>query len=162
MTTVLITQCLQRDFVDPIGPSDPLPNLLHVGYSEAVRLLGADPSAGPLAQLIEWVRELPPAEIDLIHIRDWHDPEDPAQREHLRRFGPHCLQGSAGARLVLGMDEPALAADNTRIVDSITLNDFEGTDLVEQLDRIREAHGGGPLRVGVIGVWTEAKVSFLL
>jgi hypothetical protein len=35
MTTVLITQCLQRDFVDPIGPHDPLPNLLHVGYSEA-------------------------------------------------------------------------------------------------------------------------------
>ncbi|HEX4281841.1 MAG TPA: hypothetical protein VHZ27_13830, partial [Solirubrobacteraceae bacterium] len=30
MATVLITQCLQRDFVDPIGPHDPLPNLLHV------------------------------------------------------------------------------------------------------------------------------------
>ena len=36
MATVLITQCLQRDFVDPIGPHDPLPNLLHVGYSEAM------------------------------------------------------------------------------------------------------------------------------
>ena len=35
MTTVLITQCLQRDFVDPMGLHDPLPNLLHVGYSEA-------------------------------------------------------------------------------------------------------------------------------
>jgi hypothetical protein len=42
MSTVLITQCLQRDFVDPIGPHDPLPNLLHVGYSEAARLLGPD------------------------------------------------------------------------------------------------------------------------
>ena len=28
MATVLITQCLQRDFVDPIGPHDPLPNLV--------------------------------------------------------------------------------------------------------------------------------------
>jgi protein-tyrosine phosphatase/nicotinamidase-related amidase len=162
MTTVLITQCLQRDFVDPIGPSDPLPNLLHVGYSEAVRLLGADPSVGPLAQLMGWVHDLPSEEIDLIHIRDWHDPDDPAQREHLRRFGAHCLEGSAGARLVLGMDDRAVAADNARIVDSITLNDFEGTDLVAQLERIRDAHGGEPLRVGVIGVWTEAKVSFLL
>src|SRR5262249_25561149 len=27
---------------------------------------------------------------------------------------------------------------------------------------IRREHGGEPLRVGVIGVWTEAKVSFLL
>ena len=43
MATVLITQCLQRDFVDPIGPHDPLPNLLHVGYSEATRLLGPTP-----------------------------------------------------------------------------------------------------------------------
>jgi hypothetical protein len=25
MATVLITQCLQRDFADPIGPHDPLP-----------------------------------------------------------------------------------------------------------------------------------------
>lgn len=60
------------------------------------------------------------------------------------------------------MDQRAAAAANARTVDSITLNDFEGTDLVEQLKRIRAAHGGAPLKVGVIGVWTEAKVSFLL
>jgi protein-tyrosine phosphatase/nicotinamidase-related amidase/aminoglycoside phosphotransferase (APT) family kinase protein len=162
MATVLITQCLQRDFVDPIGPHDPLPNLLHVGYSEAARLLGPEPSAGPLAQLIDWARGLTPDVIDLIHIRDWHDPDDPSQREHLERFGAHCLQGSAGARLVLGMDERAMAATNERIVDSLTLNDFEGTDLAKQLARIRHAHGDEPLRVGVVGVWTEAKVSFLL
>ena len=162
MTTVLITQCLQRDFVDPIGPHDPLPNLLHVGYSEADRLLGPEPSAGPMAQLIDWVRSLATDAIDLIHIRDWHDPGDPAQREHLQQFGAHCLQGSSGARLILGMDERAMAAANERIVDSLTLNDLEGTDLARQLERIRHAHGDEPLRVGVVGVWTEAKVSFLL
>jgi hypothetical protein len=59
------------------------------------------------------------------------------------------------------MDERAAAA-NERIVDSLTLNDLEGTDLVRQLERIRHAHGDGPLRVGVVGVWTEAKVGFLL
>ena len=37
-----------------------------------------------------------------------------------------------------------------------------GTDLAEQLERIRRAHGDEPFRVGVVGVWTEAKVSFLL
>jgi nicotinamidase-related amidase/aminoglycoside phosphotransferase (APT) family kinase protein len=162
MTTVLITQCLQRDFADPIGPHDPLPNLLHVGYSEAARLLGPEPAAGPMAQLIDWARSQATDAIDLIHIRDWHDPRDPAQREHLQRFGAHCLQGSAGARLVLGMDERAMAAANERIVDSLTLNDLEGTDLAQQLERIRHAHGDDPLRVGVVGVWTEAKVSFLL
>ncbi len=162
MTTILITQCLQRDFVDPIGPHDPLPNLLHVGYSEAARLLGPEPSAGPMAQLIGWARSLSSDVIDLIHIRDWHDPGDPAQREHLERFGAHCLQGSSGARLVLGMDERAMAAPNERILDALTLNDVEGTDLTRQLGRIHRAHGDEPLRVGVVGVWTEAKVSFLL
>jgi hypothetical protein len=67
MATVLITQCLQRDFVDPIGPHDPLPNLLHVGYSEAARLLGPEPAAGPLAQLTQWARGLPSDAIDLVH-----------------------------------------------------------------------------------------------
>src|SRR5262252_7080930 len=162
MTTVLITQCLQRDFVDPIGPHDPLPNLLHVGYSEAARLLGPDPPAGPVAAVTEKTRGQATDAIDLIHIRDWHDPDDPAQREHLQRFGPHCLQGTAGARLVLGMDERAMTAANERIVDSLTLNDLEGTDLARQLERIGHAHGDEPLRVGVVGVWTEAKVSFLL
>ena len=162
MTTVLIMQCLQRDFVDPIGPHDPLPNLLHVGYSEAARLLGPEPAAGPLAQLIQWARGLPPDAIDLVHIRDWHDADDPAQLEHLARFGSHCIQGTVGARLVLEMDERAEAAPNECIVDSITLNDFEGTDLEAQLDRIKRERGDAPLRVGVVGVWTEAKVSFLL
>ena len=37
-TTVLITQCLQRDNADPIGPHDPLPNLLHIRSSEAARI----------------------------------------------------------------------------------------------------------------------------
>lgn len=162
MTTVLITQCLQRDFVDPIGRHDPLPNELHVGYGEATRLLGADPTAGPLAQLIDWAHALPADAIDLIHIRDWHDPDDPAQAEHLQRFGAHCLRGTAGARLVLGMDERAAAAVNELVVDSRTLNDVEGTDLVGRLEQIRRAHGGEPLRIGVVGVWTEAKVSYLL
>ena len=162
MATVLITQCLQRDFVNPIGPHDPLPNLLHVGHSEAARLLGPEPPAGPMAQLIGWARSLAPGAIDLVHIRDWHDPGDPAQREHLQRFGAHCLQGSSGARLILGMDERARAAANERIVNSLTLNDLEGTDLARQLERIRHGHGDDRLRVGVVGVWTEAKVSFLL
>ena len=40
MTVDPTTQCPQRDFIDPIGPHDPLPNLLHLGYSEAARLRG--------------------------------------------------------------------------------------------------------------------------
>ena len=79
---------------------------------EAARLLGPEPAAGPLAQLIQWARGLPADAIDLVHIRDWHDPDDPAQREHLERFGAHCDKDTVGARLVLEMDERAEAAPN--------------------------------------------------
>ena len=47
--SVLITQCLQRDFVDLVPKDRPLPNKLHVGPEEAERLLGVDPSQGPVA-----------------------------------------------------------------------------------------------------------------
>ncbi len=159
--TVLITECLQRDFVDPIGPYDPLPNQLHVGHSEALRLLGEDPSVGPLAQLMDWAQALPPGEIEIVHVRDWHDPTDPAQRDHLETFGAHCLRGTPGARLVLGIDDTAEDRSNQHVVDSLTLNDFEGTGLLPLLAGWSE-RSGGDLRVGVVGVWTEAKVSFLL
>ncbi|MDP2305653.1 MAG: phosphotransferase [Pseudomonadota bacterium] len=158
MPTVLITQCLQRDFVDPIRPGDPLPNRLHVGADEAQRLLGDDPAQSPLAQLLAWSRGAPG--LHLIHIRDWHDPADPAQRAHLDTFGDHCIRDTRGARFAVEDDEE-LGPDE-HIVDATGLNDFATTCLPRVLARIAAVADGGPLRVGVIGVWTEAKVSFLL
>ncbi len=158
---MLITECLQRDFVDPIGRYDAAPNQLHVGHIEAVRLLGEDPATGPLAQLMDWAKLVPPDEIDVVHIRDWHDPDDPAQRDHLETFGEHCVRGTVGAHLVLGLDELAAERPNHHIVDSLTFNDFEGTELERLLAPV-VADAGDALRVGVVGVWTEAKVSFLL
>jgi protein-tyrosine phosphatase/nicotinamidase-related amidase len=155
---VLITQCLQRDFVEPPAAHAPLPNALHVGRAEALRLLGADPATGPVAQLAAWAREQPLDALDVLHVRDWHDPADPAQRTHLEQFGPHCLRGTPGASLVLDLDA---LRPNEAYVDAVGLNDFQGTDLAARLDAIR-ARVGQPLRVGVVGVWTEAKVTFLL
>src|SRR6516162_10904114 len=146
-SSVLVTESLQRDFVDPIGPHEPLPNELHVGHTEAVRLLGEDPSVGPLAQLMDWVGEVPSEEIEIVHIRDWHDADDPAQRDHLRTFGEHCVQGTRGADLVLDMDKMAAERPNQHVVDSLTLNDFTNTDL-DQVLKPWVARGGGELRVG--------------
>ncbi len=167
--TVLITQCLQRDFVAPGDPHDPLPNVLHVGRDEAIRLLGPEPEHGPLAQLMAWARggtlepgasARGPAEI--VHIRDWHDPSDPAQAAHLAQFGSHCVAGTPGATLVLELERGAAGRSQEVFVEATGLNDFEGTRLAATLAGVRERHGGAPLRVGVIGVWTEAKVTFLL
>lgn len=152
---LLITQCLQNDFVKPIGKYDPLPNTLHIGYEEARRLLGERPAEGPVARVMQWACAQPDSVLRLIHIRDWHRPNDPNQASHLRQFGDHCIRGTEGARFAF--EEPPGAAKQTVVVDSLTLNDFVGTTL--------EAHlapfVGAKTRVGLMGVWTEAKVTFL-
>ena len=155
--SVLITQCLQRDFVDLVPKDRPLPNKLHVGPEEAERLLGVDPSQGPVAQLMAWARAQQVDRLSIFHVRDWHDPADPRQSDHLAAFGTHCVKNTPGASLVLGLDSGMRA--NERTVDAIALNDCEDTRLPEVIEALAAL---GPLKVGVVGVWTEAKVSFLL
>ena len=155
---LLITQCLQNDFVQPLERYDGLPNQLHVGYDEALRLIGEDPERGPVQTVMEWAYEKVGAhELGLIHIRDWHNAGEERQQEHLRQFGPHCLRDSPGADFVF---RTAIKADRPHhIVDASGLNDFVDTNLAEILDAAAAAKQ--KVRVGVMGVWTEAKVAFL-
>ena len=83
---ILITQCLQNDFVKPIGRHEPLPNQLHVGHEEARRLMGDKPDEGPVARLMSWAEGARPEDLQVIHIRDWHDAGDEQQRA-ARDFG---------------------------------------------------------------------------
>lgn len=152
---LLLTESLQQDFVKPLGRFEPLPNLLHIGADEARRLMGEDPSDGPVARVMRWAYSLPDGRLRLVHIRDWHDASDPAQVSHLGQFGPHCLKETPGAAFAFSV--PAGHGKDVRVVDCPTLNDFEGTRLADALASFR----GTRARVGIIGVWTEAKVSFL-
>ncbi len=152
--SILITQCLQNDFVKPLGRYDALPNMLHVGFDEARRLMGEIPAEGPVSLTMQWAYQQPADELTIIHIRDWHDPTDPFQAEHLRQFGPHCLIGTEGARFAFPESNP----DRLVItIDSPGLNDFVGTSLTDQLD----VCANQPVKVGLVGVWTEAKITFL-
>lgn len=160
--SILITECLQKDFVEPVENDAPLPNKLHVGWDEARRLMGHDTQTGAVAQLMHWARAQSPEKLHIIHVRDWHDASDALQKEHLEMFGAHCIKDTDGAKLVLGLDENISERKNERLVNSLTLNDFEGTHLDDIVKEFQKHAGNEPLRVGVIGVWTEAKVSFLL
>ncbi|KIG14973.1 Protein-tyrosine phosphatase-related protein [Enhygromyxa salina] len=153
--SLLITQCLQNDFVKPIGRFDPIPNQLHVGHAEALRLLGETPAEGPVERMMQWAYAQPDELVRVVHIRDWHDPSQPEQRSHLAQFGEHCIRDTEGARFVF--TEPQRHAKDIALINSVTLNDFEGTGLTEVL----APYGSGPCRVGLTGVWTEAKVLFL-
>jgi protein-tyrosine phosphatase/nicotinamidase-related amidase len=154
-TSLLITQCLQNDFVKPIGRFEAIPNQLHVGHAEALRLLGETPAEGPVERMMQWAYAQPDELVRVIHIRDWHDPQAPDQRSHLAQFGEHCIRDSEGARFAF--TEPDRHGKDVAVIDSITLNDFEGTKLGEVLAPYRRSN----CRVGLTGVWTEAKLLFL-
>jgi nicotinamidase-related amidase len=156
---LLFTECLQNDFVAPLAPGASLPNALHIGRSESRRLLG-DPEGpwaqeGPLARFLRAWREGAGGDHASVHVRDWHDPRDPATRHHLAHFGEHCLRGSEGARFVAPL-EPV--AEEGIVVDSAILSDFAGTELEA---RLRPLVSGVPARAGIIGVWTDFKVQYL-
>ena len=153
--SLLLTQCLQNDFVMPIGRFDPIPNRLHIGFSEARRLMGEVPSEGPVARVMQWAYGASDDKVRIVHIRDWHDLADPDERAHLEQFGHHCLRDTEGARFAFAV--PEAHGKQVAVVDSTTLNDFCGTQLAEVLAPFADA----PRRVGIMGVWTEAKVTFV-
>ena len=159
MVSILITQCLQNDFVRLLDKYDPLPNYLHIGYDEANRLLGERAEEGPVSQIIRWAYEQSEEMLKIVHIRDWHDASDRDQHSHLSQFGQHCLMNTDGADFVF--TRQMLAAEIPRkdvIVNASGLNDFYKTDLA---DHLVDVEGQTPVRVGLVGVWTEAKITYL-
>ena len=154
MKSILITQCLQNDFVKPIGKYDPLPNLLHVGYEESIRLMGVKPSEGPITNTMKWAYSQSEDDMEIIHIRSWYTKKDPIQIKHLEKFGDHCIAFSEGAKFAFSLDNyPRI----TTVIDSNSLNDFLNPEFTE----ILEEYKNETLRVGLMGVWTEAKISYL-
>lgn len=149
---ILITQCLQNDFVQPIGMHDKLPNALHIGHAESKRLMGEHPQEGILMQLMSWAFES--EDVTLINIRDWHDASDPTQKAHLEQFGLHCIQDTEGAEFVF---ESVRKQNKDVLINASGLNDFVDTELEKTLDAFKNEK----TKVGLIGVWTEAKISFL-
>ncbi len=153
--SILITQCLQNDFVKLIDRYESLPNLLHVGFDEAKRLLGEKIEEGPLNTVMDWAYSTKEEILKIIHIRDWHDEKDAEQKDHLEQFGVHCVKDSEGARFVF---EKYRKSRKDEIVNASGLNDFWNTNL----EQVLSPYKNEKIRVGVIGVWTEAKVNFLL
>ncbi len=156
MTSLLITDCLQIDFVGSIGRFQGLPNSLHVGHEESRRLLGPNPSQGPVARLAAWAHAQPDSVLKVVHVRDWHEPGDDVQSAHLTHFGSHCVRDTPGAAFVFRTDD-VLAGKQVEIVDATVLSNFVNT----RLPNVLESYRGQRLKVGLAGVWTEAKISFL-
>ena len=153
---ILITQSLQNDFIKPIGRYDPVPSMLHIGYEETRRLMGEDPENGPIARVMKWAYALSVEEMKIIHIRDWHYNQDSPQEEPPRQSGDDGVYETDGSALAFHVPEE-YANRPVTIVDSESLSDFMGTNLIDNLTEFVDQ----PLRVGLMGVWTDAKIFFL-
>lgn len=154
MASILITQCMQNDFVQPRYKHEKLPNQLHIGYREAERLVGENPDEGPVAHLMNWAYGQNAKALEIIHIRDWHDRDDPHQQAHLQQFGLHCIKNTKGAEFVF---QKQVQNGRHKIINASGLNDFIDTELGD----ILEHYKNDETKIGLTGVWTEAKISFL-
>ena len=106
---------------------------------------------------MSWVKGQPSTQLATIHIRDWHNPKRSEQFSHLEQFGSHCIQNTLGAEFIFD-----IPLEHATLINSTTLNDFEGTALSYTLDQIVDSNqSDNKIRVGLIGVWTEAKILFL-
>lgn len=154
--SILITDCLQNDFVGPVDKFGGIPNALHIGHDESLRLLSENPHEGPMARALSWAHQHAGDHLKVIHVRDWHDKNDPLQASHLQQFGDHCLQNTKGAEFVFEFDTNKNDS-NINIVNSITLSNFINADL----DKVLKPYVNQVMNVGLMGVWTEAKITFL-
>ncbi|MCY3411131.1 MAG: isochorismatase family protein [Candidatus Heimdallarchaeota archaeon] len=150
---ILITQSMQNDFVKPLGRYDKIPNQLHIGYEESLRLFGSDPSEGPVGLFMQWANAQDVDNLSIIHIRDWHSVDDGEQKDHLDLFNHHCIADTEGAEFAI----PLPGDREVIIIDSPSLNDFIDNRLTELLDTYKNQK----VHVGIMGVWTDAKVSYL-
>jgi nicotinamidase-related amidase/predicted Ser/Thr protein kinase len=158
--SLLICECLQNDFIAPIPAGKGAPNKLHIGRDEALRIVGTDPATGPLVRALSACAGAD--HLRIVHVRDWHDPDDPRQQAELRFFGPHCVMGTWGARFVDAIESYSRDRGRSAVVDATGINDFEDTPLLETLEALLGDADRATVPVGVIGVWTNVKVQYLL
>lgn len=151
---ILFTQCLQNDFIskDALGS-----NAIHIGEVESERL------RTNLSNFLNTFK-IPEEGVHFVHIRDWHDDTATEARERgeLAMFKPHCIKNTEGAKLYGKLEEfvKRYLSLNT-VVNSNTLNDVNETTLSNVITSLVRDENRDNINVGIVGVWTNAKVIFL-
>ena len=70
--------------------------------------------------------------------------------------------GSWGARFIDVLESYSRNRSRSAVVDATGINDFEDTPLMETIEALIEDEDRATLAVGVIGVWTNVKIHYLL
>lgn len=99
--------------------------------------------------------------IHVIHLRTSIDRNKERGRQAIERYGEYCLMGTEGARLCGNIEENMSRYPTEHIID--TTRTLSSNSYRPLLKKLREIHGAskGPLRVAVIGGWTDEDVYHL-
>lgn len=103
--------------------------------------------------------------IYVIHLRTWIEPSKPYAKGLIEKFGEYCIAGTEGAKLVNKLEENLEQHPNECIINTTRqLSTQTSRALKRKLQQIR-AHARKttgrlriPLRVAVIGGWTDEDV----
>ncbi len=94
---ILFAECLQRDFM---ALAIEQPSAYYVGAEASLRLLGADPECGPMAEMLTAYADAlkPSGRHSLVHVIDIHyETESAYVKQHFAELLPHCVAGTPGA-----------------------------------------------------------------
>eukprot|EP00002_Diphylleia_rotans_P024164 TRINITY_DN4764_c0_g1_i1.p1 TRINITY_DN4764_c0_g1~~TRINITY_DN4764_c0_g1_i1.p1 ORF type:complete len:281 (+),score=64.02 TRINITY_DN4764_c0_g1_i1:63-905(+) len=150
---VLITQCIQQDFVGLAkNPNEPIVNQLHIGETNAKELKDR---VSPFMSAIRKKK----SDVVILHIVDHHDRNDRSQDEHLLIFGDHCINPE-GQALAFDLQDDNIDGNREILIKAKGLDDIEETEITEKLVKLMDEND--IVRVAVIGVWTDVKVTLLL
>lgn len=156
---ILITVCLANDMVAPIKKYESPPHKLHIGYYETVRLLGEEISKGPLINFLKSCYKTSSKKLDIIHIRDWHNADDPEQKRELEIYGSHCMAGTWGAKFVWEDKNLLTIGKNVpNIINSKKIMTTLETDFISKLNTLVGKTPKNKVKIGIIGVLTNIKV----
>lgn len=160
MKSILITVCLSNDNVSPLEKHETPPNSLHIGYHETLRLLGKDWKNGPLLNFLKSFYNTNPKDFSIIHVRDWHDLDDPSQKDELEKYGPHCLKDSEGAKFIWEDHDILIESKNKPyIINSKKIATASEEEFIHALNQAIGKKTKDQIKIGIIGVLTNIKVA---
>jgi nicotinamidase-related amidase len=156
--SILITVCLSNDMLCPLEKNEAPPNNLHIGYYETTRLLGTDWENGPLVSFLKSCYK-DKDDLEIIHVRDWHDHKDPLQQRELEKYGLHCIKDSWGAEFIWENKKILKKTKKVHIVNSKKIMTATEPEFSNLLKKIIGKSKKEDVKIGIIGVLTNIKVS---
>ena len=153
--------CAQNDFIGRIRPDEIPPNELHVGHEASIKLRGQGGRSDPFVEAGARFFNDSISGADKIHIilaEHWHSVDD---YDEFNIWGRHSVEGTDGVKLPEELEQ---YRSHPRC-HSIRANSINISTDPRYKTTIEEAIGNTKpnlIRAGIIGVYTEINVEYLI